>query len=167
VSNKFLLFAVFTFVANVAVAQSHSLCVTSEETVFSFQEIKSKKLASLCKEAKSEYLVYRFGRKDKVELQFPSELNDNSWKKFEFFGRRRPGGKMNAGFGDYWLSFNNGPAQYVVFQEWSDEDDTYSIGVNVEVKGKTIALMGSKKSQQGSLVLLESEDQRIRNTAIK
>lgn len=166
-SYKALLFTTFTLASSFSAAQSQSLCTATEKTVFSFQEIKSKKLTSLCKETNSEYLVYRFGRKDKVELQFPKELNESSWKKFEFFGRRRPGGKMNAGFGEYWLSFSNGPAQYVVFQEWSDEDGMYSIGVNVEVKEKTIVLKGSKNTQQGSLVLLESEAKYIRNTALE
>ena len=166
-SYRISIFTAFALASNFSVAQSHSLCADAEKTVFSFQEIKSKKLTSLCKGVDSEYLVYRFGRKDKVELQFPSELDESSWKKFEFFGRRRPGGKTNAGFGDYWVSFSNGPAQYVVFQEWSDEDGTYLIGVNVEVKEKKIVLQGSKKSQQGSLVLLEAEAKRIRNMALE
>jgi hypothetical protein len=151
------------FTAGSATAETHSLCTDLEKTVFSFQESKSKKLTSICKGTKSEYLVYRFGRKEKVELQYPAELNESSWKKFEFYGRRRPGGKMNAGFGDYTLSFENGQVQYVVFQEWSDEDDTYSIGVHVDANGKTTVLKGNKNTQQGSLVLLESESQHIRN----
>lgn len=165
-SCKILLVITSALVVNAALAQSPTtLCVNPEKTIFSFQENKSKKLVSVCKGTTSEYLVYRFGRKDKVELQFPNQLDENSWKKFEFFGRSRPGGKMNSGFGDYWLSFNSGPAQYVIFQEWNDEDRTYSIGINVEMKGKTVVLMGNKKTQQGSLVLLESEAQRIQNTA--
>jgi len=144
---------------------AQSLCSGQEKTVFSLQAVTSKKLASVCRGENSEYLVYRFGRIGKVELQFPEELNESTWKKFEFFGRRRPGGKMNAGFGDYWISFRNGPAEYTVFQQWSDEDDTYSIGVNVAVNGKTTTLKGDRKSQQGSLVLLESETPRLRNSA--
>lgn len=164
-SCKVLFLSFLAFTANVALAQSQSLCASSEKIILSFQESKSKKLTSICRGDDSKYLVYRFGSKNNVELQYPHALDESSWKKFEYFGRRRPGGKMNAGFGDYWLSFKNGSVEYTVFQEWSDEDDTYSIGINVDVKGKAVVLSGSRKTQQGSLVLLESEAQHLKNSA--
>jgi hypothetical protein len=165
VSYKTRIFSAFFFTAVSAGAHAQSLCSTSEKTMLSFQTLKSNKVVSVCRGENSKYLVYRFGKTGKIELQFPDELNENSWKKFEFFGRRRPGGKMNAGFGDYSISFRNGPAEYVVFQQWSDEDDTYAIGVNVEANGKTTTLKGGRKSQQGSLVLLESEAPHLQNSA--
>lgn len=146
-------------------AFAQTLCLQSESVVFSFQESKSKKLAAICKGKDSAYLVYRFGTTEKVELQFPNLLNENSWRKFEYSGRRRGGGKQNAGFGDYTLSFKNGPAEYYVFQEWNDEDSSYSIGISVQANGKSKTLFGNKKTQLGSLVLLESEGENLRNAA--
>lgn len=144
---------------------AQSLCMDSEKNVFSFQEKKSKKVMSVCAGPNSGHLVYRFGKPEKVDLQFPAHLDASSWGKFEFSGLRRAGGRSNAGFGEYSLSFVNGNAEYIVFQEWSDEDSSYSIGINVQMNGKSINLAGDRKTQQGSLILLESESQRIRNIA--
>lgn len=79
----------------------------------------------------------------------------------------RGGGKENAGFGDYDLTFFNGGYTYSVFQRWNTEDDTYDIGVVVENEKtkRTTNIRGLKKTQEGSLVLLESEGQLIANTA--
>ena len=87
-------------------------------------------------------------------------------EKFDFHGMSRRGGKANAGFGDYSLSFKNGNAEYTVFQQWNDEDDTYDIGVTiVGAKGKEIILTGLKKTQEGSLTLLDDESKNIINMA--
>lgn len=133
-----------------------NLCLTNEKTIFSF-ETKTKKYLSICKEKNGNYLVYRFGKVDNIELQFPSKLDNTSWNAFEFSGMRRPGGKLNAGFGDYSLAFGIQKVGYTVFQEWSDEDETYSIGVIVSGKVKPVTIHGLKETQEGSLVLLDEE----------
>lgn len=152
-------------IGGVAPACATNLCLNGEAVVFSFQERKQKKWMSLCKEAESKYLVYRFGTKANTELQYPSKLDGRSWEKFDFSGRRRGGGKANAGFGDYSLSFANGSTEYVVYQEWNDEENIYSIGITVLAGKRTITLSGAKTTQQGSLVLLEAENTNIRNSA--
>ena len=162
--NKFIAIALSL---GISPSFSQSLCVKHEDVVFSFQENNSKKLVSVCKGKESKYLVYRFGTAEKVELEFPTLKDENSWKKFEYSGQRRGGGRLNAGFGDYTLSFKNGPAEYYVFQEWDDEQETYSIGINVQVSGKSKTLLGNRKTQVGSLVLLESENSRLQNIADK
>lgn len=130
---------------SLAPTYAQTLCSDKEVVVFSFQEKKLRKWMSLCKETDSRYLVYRFGTRANIELQYPARLDESSWEKFDFSGRRRGGGKANAGFGDYSLSFTSGRAEYVVFQEWSDEDGTYSIGINVQANTKKITLSGDKK----------------------
>jgi hypothetical protein len=164
---KYKKIAVLVFSLAISPSFSQSLCAKNEIAVFSFQEEKSKKLASICKEKESKYLVYRFGTAERVELEFPSSRDKNSWKKFKYSGRERNGGKQNVGFGDYTLSFRNGPAEYYVFQEWDDEAETYSIGINIHINGKSRTLFGSKSSQVGSLVLLDSENTHLRNCADK
>lgn len=79
----------------------------------------------------------------------------------------RSGGKVNAGFGDYDLTFSNGDYTYSVFQKWNDEDDTYNIGVAVknEKTKRLTNIYGMKETQEGSLVLLENEGELIENTA--
>ncbi|PPD21871.1 MAG: hypothetical protein CTY24_07160, partial [Methylobacter sp.] len=72
--------------------------------------------------------------------------------------------KQNAGFGSYSLSFTKYNVEYSIFQEWNDESEEYSIGVVISVEGKkNIVLNGIKKSQEGSLILLEDENKYIQN----
>lgn len=146
-------------------AHAKNLCLPVEKTILSF-ETKSKKTLSVCKKIDASYLAYRFGTRKKTELLFPHNLDKTSWKKFDFQGMSRGGGKANAGFGDYSLSFKNGNAEYTVFQQWNDEDDTYDIGVTiVGAKGKVVTLTGLKKTQEGSLTLLDDESKNITNMA--
>ena len=111
-------------------------------------------------------MSYKFGTPSKIELQFPKKLDKSSWEKFNFSGMSRAGGKKNAGFGDYSVTFENGNAEYIVFQSWSDEDSTYAIGVTIsDATGKTFTINGLNKTQEGSLVLLENEKGNIPNKA--
>lgn len=146
-------------------AHAKNLCLPVEKAIFSF-ETKSKKILSVCKKLDGGYLAYRFGTLKTTELLFPSKLDQTSWKKFDFYGISRSGGKANAGFGDYSLSFKNGGAEYTIFQQWSDEEGTYDIGVTiVNNAGKVLTLSGLKKTQEGSLMLLNDERKNIPNTA--
>jgi hypothetical protein len=139
-------------------------CLPHEKTVFSFTT-KAKKVLSLCKGPSSGYLAYRFGPAEKIEMQFPKQLEGSSWQKFEFSGRKRSGGKANAGFGEYFISFENMGYQYTVFQQWQDEEGDYSIGVMVSEGHRRVLISGLKSTQIGSLVLLEEESSHIDNQA--
>ena len=101
-------------------------------------------------------------------MQYPSILDITSWEAFTFSGMRRGGGKANAGFGDYDLSFSINRFNYVVFQTWSDEEDTYAIGVVVrnDKKKSETRINGLRETQKGSLVLLEEDSNYIKNTAM-
>lgn len=145
-------------------AEAANLCFHTEKNVFSFQT-KSKKILSVCKGEGGAYLVYRFGRHDSIELQFPSELGKKSWEKFKFYGYRRGGGVANAGRGSYSLSFDINNVAYSVFQEWNDEDNDYAIGVVVSGMVKPVTIIGLKNTQEGSLVLLEGETTQLKNEA--
>lgn len=111
------------------------------------------------------YLVYRFGTKDKIELEYPQKLDSTSWEAFKLYGVKRWGGKANAGFGDYNLSFTNNSITYKIFQTWDDETNSSSIGVTVVTDKKEIILKGDKKSKEGTLLRLDDEQDKISNTA--
>lgn len=75
---------------------------------------------------------------------------------------------MNAGFGDYDLTFINGDFEYSVFQKWDDEESSYEIGVlvrNLKTK-RVIKIKGLMETQKGSLVLLEG-NKYISNSAFE
>ncbi|MBA4155673.1 MAG: hypothetical protein CTY18_04910 [Methylomonas sp.] len=143
--------------------KANNLCLIDEVKLLSFK-VKTQKILSVCKGKNSAYLSYRFGIPSNIELQFPDKLDISSWKEFQFTGMRRGGGKQNAGFGSYSLSFTKYNVEYSIFQEWNDESEEYSIGVVISVEGKkNIVLNGIKKSQEGSLILLEDENKYIQN----
>ena len=143
----------------------HGLCKDNEKVVFSFTLINSKKSACLCEDKNGRYLVYRFGINGKVELQYPKNLDTTSWKAFTLHGEKRFGGKANAGFSDYSLTFNNNSVKYVVFDSWNDEDDSKAIGIKVKINGKETVLQGNYKSRKGSLLRLDDQQDKISNTA--
>lgn len=71
-----------------------NLCKADEELLFGFPITGSKKRLAVCiGGANQEYIIYRFGTKDKVEFEFPEDQTD-SWNKFVYSyylrgGRRR------------------------------------------------------------------------------
>lgn len=63
----------------------------NEEIIYSFETKNGKKM-SLVKDKTNKYIQYRFGTKNKVEMEFPSEKNKESWKKFHYNSYWRGGG---------------------------------------------------------------------------
>jgi len=61
---------------------SDNLCAKNEEVIMSFKTLNRSKVISICKEKTGRYLVYRFGTKDKIELQYPKKLDKTSWTLF-------------------------------------------------------------------------------------
>ena len=120
---------------------------------------------SLCKDKTGNYLVYRFGTKDKIELEYPQKPAKTSWTAFKLYGTKRWGGKANAGFGDYSISFTNNNVTYKMFQTWEDETNKSDIGVTIKTDKKEIVLKGDIKSKEGSLLLLDDQKDKIKNTA--
>ena len=146
---------------------AEGLCKKNEKVIFSFAT-KAKRNLSICKDTENGYLVYRYGSTERIEMQYPDVLDKNSWDAFTFSGMKRAGGKANAGFGDYDLSFSRDGFDYSVFQMWNDEDGTYAIGVvvrNEKTERKT-RIDGLRDTQKGSLVLLDEERNYIENTAM-
>lgn len=150
----------FTFDTN-----SERLCKDNEEIIFSFLLAKNHKIVTVCKDKKSLYIVYRFGTKDKVEMEYPAHADNSSWTKFKYYYVHRGGGKQNDGFGDISLTFFNNNVKYEIYHNWRDEDETNNIGIEVTIDGKTTDLKGSIKTQTGALQNLDFEAERISNSA--
>jgi hypothetical protein len=134
--------------------QNDCLCGKNEHTVFSFLT-KNQKIASICTGANDAYLVYRFGTKDKIEMQYPAKLDKSSWKKFEFQYYFRGGGVQNAGIEENHLSFINNGIRYTVFQDYTAENNQLNIGIMVETHAKTVEIKGMVKTKKGDLSVLK------------
>lgn len=127
----------------------------NEETVFSFKTGNGKVMA-LVKDKKNEYIQYRFGSKDHVEMEFPDERTKESWKKFQYNSYHRGGGKENAGMEVDNLSFTNNAYQYLLFRTYFAEDEKVTAGIIVmDSKGKETRISSNYKTIEGCICNLE------------
>lgn len=151
-----LFFGFFFFMT--AFAQfDNQLCKPNEEIIFACQ-LKNLKWVSVCKEKNGNYIVYRFGKKVKIEMQYPAVLDSTSWQQFTFQGYVRGGGKANAAMRFGYLNFYNNSINYEVYDLWNSEDDKEDCGVSVKQNKKTIDMKGNLRNKKGSLVELIYED---------
>ena len=153
IKKVYIIFATL-FVTQFCYAQ---LCKPNEKIVFAFQ-LKNQKWISVCKEKKEYYIVYRYGTKTKIELQYPATLDSTSWQQFTFKGYNRGGGKRNAALHYAFLSFNNNNINYEVYEIWNSDDDKEKCGVFVNNTTKTIDMRGILKSRKGELLSLRNND---------
>lgn len=135
-----------------------NLSRSDEDVLFSFRTKDTDKVLSVCiSKQEPNYIVYRFGSKDKIELEFPQDKKD-SWSKFSYSYYLRPGGKQNAGLDLNSLSFENGGYNYRIYQDYSAENESTHIGVIVteNATNKKFEIEGIEKSKIGSLIYLRN-----------
>jgi hypothetical protein len=158
-TSKIIILLSFLFLCKPAKAQYDSLlCKPNENTVYAFQ-LQNNKWVTVSKEKNGKYLVYRFGNKDKIELQVPAVLDTSSWSRFLFSGYNRGGGKENAAIHFGYLSFRNKETVYEVYELWNSEDDIEHCGLTIMIDDKKpVKLDGVLKSRHGNLLDLLYED---------
>lgn len=128
---------------------------SNEEMIYSFDTQSGKKMA-LVMDKGNEYIQYRFGSKDRIEMEFPLDRNKNSWKQFKYKSYHRGGGKQNAGMDLEYLNFINNGYTYSLFKAYYAEDGSLSTGITVtDSKGKSTDINGIHKSIKGCLCNLE------------
>jgi hypothetical protein len=120
----------------------------TETLLYSFST-KSGKIMMLAKDKNDAYIVYRFGTKDKVEL----EVLDKTKKQFKYSFYLRGGGKANEGMDLNYVYFINKGFKYVVFSTSYAIDDKYEIGLKViDMKtDKVTTIKGIVKTKKGTL----------------
>ncbi len=118
-------------VALSATAQTNrGLCNTTERLLFGF-ETKAGKTLTICLAADSSYIVYRYGAKGKVELEYPADKRIKPNDAFKYHWYSRGGGAANLAMNDGSLSFEINEIRYEVFESWSSADKSSSFGVKV------------------------------------
>ena len=91
-------------------------------------------------------------------------MDEQPWTKFTYYYIHRGGGEANAGFGEISLSFTNENVKYEVYHNWSDEEDTNDVGIEVTVNGKVTKLKGDINTQIGALQRLDLVENKIKNS---
>ncbi|AOT72466.1 hypothetical protein [Geosporobacter ferrireducens] len=129
-----------------------NLSKSDEKVIISFKVKNGKTLSFCTSEGSDDYIVYRFGTKDKIELEFPEDIN-NSWSQFVFSDYHRSGGAENAGLNLSYLTFINGEYEYQVYHAFDHVEEVTSVGVKVKnlVSGKETDIEGDEKTLIGSL----------------
>lgn len=109
---------------------SQTYKLPNEEIILEFVTTNTKKLV-VAIGSNEEYLVYRYGSTDNIELQFPEDLT-TSWDSFQHSWYLRGGGTQNEGMDLDYLYFDRGDYRYVVFQEYrSTSGSTFEYGIKV------------------------------------
>ena len=131
---------------------SQNYILENEELIFSFDTKKGKHMV-LAKGKMNEYIIYRFGTKNKIEFEFPNKSKD-SWTKFKYSYWLRGGGSSNSGIDLNYIYFTNKDFRYVVYDTYFSEKEEYSIGIRITnlKTNETISIKGDKRKQKGTLV---------------
>lgn len=127
----------FTFSSKALLEEKHTpLIKDNEEVIFSFQMKNSDKIMTIATTPTQSYLVYRYGTKDNIELEFP-ENKKYSWDQFTYsFYFRASGVSGGYGLDLKYLTFKNYSYTYEIYDEYSMQDDSQSIGIRI-VNDKT------------------------------
>lgn len=157
-----LLFLILT-ISNLSFRQDYLL--PNEIEIYSFEIQKGKKLM-LAKDKNDEYIIYRFGTKNKIELEFPNKTKE-SWNRFKYSYWLRGGGITNEGIDLNYIAFINNEYKYIIYNTYYATGNKTSVGIKViNLKTSKIAdIKGIKKTQKGTLVdfrdnrLLKIDDQ--------
>ncbi len=140
---------VFLFFYFVSIPIFSQFLSPTEALVYSFST-KSGKTMVLAKDKKDAYIVYRFGTKDKVEL----EVWDKTKKQFKYSFYLRGGGKANEGMDLNYVYFTNNEFKYVIFDTYYAIKNQHNIGLRIiDLKtNKASIIKGMEKTRKGSLI---------------
>ena len=134
------------------------LCNLNETVILSFIT-KNNKITSICVSTDQSYIVYRYGQKNKIELEFPADKKD-SWLKFKYSYYFRGGGADNEGLDLNYLTFTNNDFKYTIYEEYSATDNSTIYGIRIKNinNKKTFEIVGNPENVIGSLVRLKNYD---------
>ncbi|UII77648.1 hypothetical protein LV716_07735 [Flagellimonas sp. HMM57] len=130
-------------------AQSYKL--SNEKVLFEFKTTKGKELV-IAMDSNEEYLVYRYGSENNIELEFPENLG-TSWNKFKNSWYFRGGGVQNDAMDIDYLYFDKDGYRYIVFQESYAKSEVIQYGIkviNLKTSKKTI-IKADPETVKGSL----------------
>jgi hypothetical protein len=148
-------------ITQAAVAQVNYL-LPNEQLVLSFETVKGKKVV-FAKDKNNGYLVYRYGTKDKIKLEYPKK-DKSSWGKFMYATYLRGGGKANSGMEIENIYFENNGYRYVVYYHYyagdNEEPESTNVGlavVNSKTPDKINEIDGKISTMKGNIGSLRND----------
>jgi hypothetical protein len=113
----------------------------------------------LAKDSSEQYIIYRYGTKNKIELEFPEKTKE-SWSKFTYSYYLRGGGSENEGLDLNNVSFYINDFNYIIYDSFSASNDKTSCGIKIVnlITKKTINIDGNDKSDRGTLIGLRKNE---------
>jgi hypothetical protein len=127
----------------------------NETVVFSF-ETENHKRCVIARDSNDAYIVYRFGTPTKIELEYPPR-NARSWSTMKYYWYLRPGFELN------YLNFVRGNLRYVIYETYSNEDDTAYSEIGVKVLNLNDSFLyripGKPGTETGALLNLRDYEQ--------
>lgn len=160
---RILLSYILLFFANTIYSQNNVLYkLPNEKVIYSFQT-KNNKIMSLNIDTNLNYIVYRFGTKNKIELEYPKEKDKSSFDKFEYSHYFRPfqNGVDNRMSLNY-IIFINENVKYIIYEndfEYLNSKNQSYTGIRIEEidKNKTTDIRGKNRTKKGSLGFFSTE----------
>ncbi len=136
----------------------HSFAQTpNEKLIYSFKTKKGK-LMSLTLDTVSNTMIYRYGTKNKTELEKTDNLNDDKVVfTYSFYFR---GGPSNAGLDLNYVKFTNKNFTYIIYDEYSADDDSRDVGIRLKnnTNNKEYTIKALPKSIKGDLSFFRDEE---------
>ena len=133
-------------------ASGQTLKLHNEEVLFSFQTIQGK-IALIARDTLDQYLIYRFGKTNAIEVEFPEKTKE-SWSRFSYSYYFRGGGAGNEGLDLNYLYFIRDDFKYVLYDVYYAVTDKQEVGIKViNLKDSTTTILkGKLKTLKGSLI---------------
>lgn len=126
--------------------------LSNEEVVMALQ-MSDGKFMTLCKDTAENYLLYRFGTSQRVELEYPSK-EKSSWERFTYSFYLRGGGAENAGLDLNYVYFEREGYRYIIFDTYDATANQSEYGIKVEnLKTGEITVLTGKMMKTGSSLI--------------
>ncbi|MGB4661240.1 MAG: hypothetical protein WBI07_18860 [Mobilitalea sp.] len=138
----------------------NELCGKDEDVLISFKIADSDKIATIClSKPNSDYIIYRYGKPNDIELEYP-DTTDSSWDKFTYSYYFRGGGPDNEGIDLNYLDFENDGYRYKIYEEYDSQSDKSMVGITVTNlnTGEETDIQGDNDSRKGSLTNLRDNN---------
>lgn len=129
---------------NSTIKCDNQLCTADENVLFSFKVENSQKVLSICEAKDKSYIVYRYGTKDNIELEYPEDKT--SCSGFSYYYEDTPSNVPTE-----FLSFTNRGYSYVI-SEYNSDKSKSQLDANIYITDlSTYQLIAIIKAQSGSV----------------